>query len=131
MKKAFLPIIIILCLSLMATQCDEDQASFTQVDEQNELLLLKKEIETLANRSVCNESTACKYIGFGSKPCGGPWEYLVYSTSIDTQNLEALVADYNEQEKTFNTKWGVISDCAIPNPPASLKCENNICIAIY
>mgnify|MGYP000678161422 CR=1 FL=1 len=55
MKKAFSPIIIILCLSLMATQCDEDQASFTQVDEQNELLLLKKEIETLANRSVCNE----------------------------------------------------------------------------
>ena len=122
---------MILCLSLMATQCDEDKESFTQVDDQNELLILKTEIETLANSSVCNESTECKYIDFGSKPCGGPRGYLVYSTSIDTESLEALVEIYNQRETEFNTKWSIFSDCTIANPPSNVKCENNICIAEY
>ena len=122
---------MILCFSLMATQCDEEKTTSTQEDDKKELLVLKTEIETLASSSVCSESALCKYIGLGSKPCGGPWGYLIYSTSINTEKLEDLVENYNQVEAEFNSKWGIASDCAIANPPSNIKCENNTCIAEY
>lgn len=122
---------MILCLSLMSTQCEEEKASSTQADEEKELLELKTQSEALASKSTCNENTTCKFIAFGSKPCGGPWSYLIYSTSIDTQTLEDLVENYNKKEAEFNKKWGMTSDCAVVNPPSSIKCENNICVAKY
>lgn len=120
---------IILFLSIVATQCEENKIPPTQADDSKELQALKAEIEALANTSICNENTTCKFIAFGSKPCGGPWSYIVYSTSIDTQKLEDLVQKYNQVETDFNNKWGIASDCAIVNPPTSVKCENNTCVA--
>lgn len=120
-----------LCLCLLATQCEDEKASSSQANDEKELLALKAEIETLANASTCNENTTCKFIAFGSKPCGGPWSYLIYSTSIDTQNLEDLVENYNNIETDFNNKWGMASDCSVVTPPSIVKCENNTCIAEY
>ncbi|MEP1487814.1 MAG: hypothetical protein ABJK28_05265 [Algibacter sp.] len=130
--KKFLPLIFIVCLSLVAFQCDEDDITpLTQEEEQTALNILKSEIENLADTSICNDTTECQFIGLGSKPCGGPWSYLIYSTSIDTEKLESLVDTYNQKEKDFNTTWGIASDCALANPPTSVQCENNICVAVY
>ena len=52
--------------------------------------------------SVCGEEYECRYIGVGSKPCGGPWEFLFYTTSIDTLELQSLVAAYNALEADYN-----------------------------
>ena len=95
------------------------------------MIALKIEIESLANASVCNESTECKFIAFGSKPCGGPWSYLIYSTSIDTNKLEVMVEDYNQKEADYNQKYGVGSDCSVALPPTSITCENNTCVAVF
>lgn len=122
---------LVICLSLMAFQCDEDIVPLTQEEEREELDIYKKTIEDLAATSVCNEDTECKFIAFGSKPCGGPWNYLIYTTSIDTEKLELWVEDYNQREADFNTNWGVASDCAVVNPPTSINCENNTCIPVY
>lgn len=131
MKKTLSKLFLFLLFtSLMATQCEEELVS-NQDEEYQDLVDLKHTIEELASSSVCNENTTCKYIAFGSKPCGGPWEYLVYSTSINTENLENLVKNYNQQESYFNSKWGIVSDCSVNNPPMSLSCENNTCIANY
>lgn len=122
---------LVICLSLMAFQCDEDVIPLTQEEEREELNISKKAIEDLAATSVCNETTECKYIAFGSKPCGGPWSYLIYTTSIDTEKLKIWVEDYNQRESDFNSKWGAVSDCSVANPPTSINCENNTCIPIY
>lgn len=127
LAKLFL---FLLFTSLMATQCDDELVS-NQDEEYQSLLEFKQTIEEMVSLSVCNENTTCKYIAFGSKPCGGPWGYLVYSTSINTGNLEDLIENYNQQELDFNTKWGIVSDCSVNNPPSSLTCENNTCIANY
>lgn len=124
-------IIIPLCLVLFSTQCEEDTFPLTQEQEAQELAILKTEIETLASTSICGDSFECKFIALGSKPCGGPWSYLVYSTSIETETLEALVEDYNQKEERFNNTWSIISDCALINPPLRINCENNTCIAVY
>ncbi|MEL0455176.1 hypothetical protein WJN01_02965 [Flavobacteriaceae bacterium SZ-1-7] len=132
MKKPFFaPLLLLICLSLVAFQCDEEGNMPTFEEEQTELNNLKSEIEALANTSVCNETSECKFIGLGSKPCGGPWSYLIYSTSIDTEQLEQMVANYNQLEAEFNTRWGIVSDCAFASPPSSVNCENNTCIAVY
>ena len=131
MKKSLIKFILApLFLLLFSTQCDEDNV-ITQEEEREELNILKTEIEDLANSSICNENTECKFIGFGSKPCGGVWTYIIYSTSINTDKLESLVADYNERENEFNRTWGVISDCSLANPPTSVGCENNSCVAVF
>ena len=120
-----------LCLTLFSTQCEEDIPIINQESEQQDLEALKTEIENLANTSICDDGFECQFIAFGSKPCGGPAGYLIYSTSVDTEKLENLVLNYNEQHAEFNTKWGIVSDCSIVNPPSSINCENNVCVAVY
>ncbi len=125
-------LLFICCFTFMAFQCDdEDNLPTSKESEQKALNNSKKAIEALAATSVCNETTTCKFIALGSKPCGGPWSYLVYSTSIDVKKLETMVEAYNKSEAAFNQKWNIASDCAYAMPPASVNCENNTCVAIY
>lgn len=132
MKKSIFKIILVpLCLFLFSTQCEDDGPPRNQDNDQQELVLLKTEIENLANTSVCGDTFECKYIGLGTKPCGGPWSYLVYSTSINTEQLESLVESYNNKETDYNINWNIASDCAIINPPTSITCENNTCVAVF
>lgn len=123
-------IILLLPLFLLSTKC-EDDIELSQEEEQTVLTELLTKIETLAAQSECNETTSCKYIALGSKPCGGPWSYLVYSTSIDEEMLILQVKQYNEKQADYNKKWGIFSDCMFVSPPKEVTCENNTCIAIY
>ena len=129
-SRFYIGFILTIALSLMVFQC-EDNSRPTMEEDQKALISSKKIIEDLAATSICNESTECEFIALGSKPCGGPWSYLVYSTSIDVNKLESLVQDYNNNEAAFNLKWGVISDCSFVLPPTSVICENNKCVAVY
>ncbi|WP_346881974.1 hypothetical protein [uncultured Algibacter sp.] len=132
MKTSFLKFIFVpLCLLLFSTQCEDDNPPLTQEDENQELILLSTEIEDLANTSVCNDTFQCKFIAFGSKPCGGPWRYLLYTTSIDFERLELMVEGYNRKEAMYNTTWNIVSDCAVTNPPTGINCENNTCVAVF
>ncbi|WP_242083814.1 hypothetical protein [Aestuariivivens sediminis] len=131
MKSSLIRVLFLLIgLGLAAFRCNdnEDQTYNTELAGLNEL---KTQIQNLAESAVCDNDTTCKFIAFGSKPCGGPWSYLVYSTSIDTDQIENLVAAFNEKENLFNAKWGVASDCALTQPPRDVICENNRCVAVY
>lgn len=126
-------IVFALCTLLLlvsAFKCD-DQKNMTCEDRGSQLKELGLKIQNLADASICNENFECRSIAFGSKPCGGPWSYLAYSTSIDTLALTKFVDAYNKHEKLLNDECGRMSDCAIVNPPQRLECENNKCIAIY
>jgi len=129
-SRFYIVFILTMSLSLMVFQCEDDSKP-TMEDEQKALISSKDFIEDLAATAICNESTECKFIALGSKPCGGPWSYLVYSTSIEVNKLEGMVEDYNKNEAAFNLKWEVISDCSFLLPPTSVICENNKCVAVY
>ena len=118
-------------LLFTAFKCDDDTDSFTCEDRISQLSEMKATIRNLADASVCNENFICRSIAFGSKPCGGPWGYLVYSTSIDTLKLAELVKKHNQLETRINQECNRISDCAFVSPPQRLECEDNKCIAIY
>ncbi|WP_027138195.1 hypothetical protein [Gaetbulibacter saemankumensis] len=130
MKKALI-LLLAICLVTLSFKCEDDYSPKNQEEDKKALDILKSEIETLSSQSVCNDNYMCKYMALGSKPCGGPWSYLIYSTSIDTQKLENLVSQYNKKEQEYNENYKVSSDCAMVLPPSQIDCENNRCIAVY
>ncbi|MCK5637458.1 MAG: hypothetical protein KAH67_02025 [Flavobacteriaceae bacterium] len=117
-------------LTLLAFKCGDNDDIKNQDVEKKELETLAIEIKTLADSSVCSSEFACNFIGFGSKPCGGHWEYLVYSNSIDVADFLSKVKIYNELEKDYNIKYNIVSDCMFVMPPESTTCANGKCIAV-
>ena len=132
MKKTFaLLSLMSLFMMLTAMQCDKDDLESSCEAQSANLIQLKSDIESMANASVCGDTFECRYIAFGSKPCGGPWEFLVYSTSIDTLALTSLVMEYNQLEANYNINCNMASDCSTPQPPIGFDCENNQCIPLF
>jgi len=120
----------VLFLFFLALQCS-NPGNQSREQERDQLDTHKKEIVDLAASSVCSEEYTCKYAGLGSKPCGGFWEYITYSTSINEEDLLSKIKRYNQLEETYNSKYGIISDCSFVMPPDSVICENGKCKAVY
>ena len=106
------------------------QTANVQCQDAQELYSLKARIDSLVKTEGCSEHEDCQILGFGSKPCGGPWEYLIYSTEIDTAKLNDLVKAHNSKEGEYNEKYQIASDCSLAILPDSIKCENG-CVAYY
>jgi hypothetical protein len=92
-----------------------------------------KELRTLIDREIgtprANQPSQCKLIGFGSKPCGGPWSYLVYSTrNTDEFRLRQLVSQFNQFQKKINQESKIYSTCTL-TPVPEVHLINGICTA--
>jgi hypothetical protein len=72
----------------------------------------------------------CSFIGFGSKACGGPNEYLVFPNNVDLSHLKGMVAVYNDLENLYNVQNNVISNCMYVMPPNKVGCVNGVCTII-
>lgn len=103
----------------------------TQETEKEIIDNLRVEIKTLAESSVCSEEYMCYSVGVGSKPCGGFWEYLIYTGSIDLDSFFSKIERLNELEKEYNIKYSIQSDCFIAMPPKSVSCEDGKCKGIF
>ncbi len=128
MKKLIPPFLIVLVLLL--SQCSSDTTSnLTNTIITEEMLASKKaEVIALVGNATCTGS--CNYIAFGSKPCGGPREYLLFSSAVNLNELEILVNEYNEMEHQFNIQTNAVSDCALVLPPNQIGCINGNCVII-
>ena len=88
---------------------------------------LSFEINTLIEDRSCNGSADCATIGLGSKACGGPVTYLIFSRStVDVATLQALVTEFNDLEARVNDLTGAVSDCALEPVPVP-DCVNSTC----
>jgi len=70
-------------------------------------------------------------VGIGAKPCGGFWEYIVYSSSIDVETFLAKIKILNEKENEYNKKYSIQSDCFMAMPPSSISCIEGKCTGIF
>jgi hypothetical protein len=87
--------------------------------------MIKKEIGTPS----ASELSQCQLIAFGSKPCGGPASYLVYSTANTNESrLKQLVSEFNPLDKKINDKRGLVSDCALTQKP-KVEFVDGVCTA--
>lgn len=126
MKKLLIVFSIFTLLS--AFQCSKSEPNNNTISR----TLLDQKKATIVDwvQSVpCQAATGCGYIALGSKPCGGPWEYLMYSNAIDVEELTMLVIEYNELEQQFNIQTGAVSDCMMVMPPENVSCTANGCVA--
>jgi hypothetical protein len=131
MKKFLIYLALIITASSFIIACTLEDEPVTCSEMLQDLQSFKISIEDYAATSICSDEFECRYITFGSKPCGGPWLYLIYTTSIDTLELESLVNDYNERETIYNLNCEAVSDCSLPPQPTGFTCEDNLCIPVY
>jgi hypothetical protein len=65
-------------------------------EAQQRLRRMRAAIMELVGEARCENVEDCRFVGIGAKPCGGPWEYLVYSTAqTDPDQLIPHVREYN------------------------------------
>jgi hypothetical protein len=121
--------LIVLSLFLQSFQCSESNEVANGITSL-QLETKKQEINNYINSFSCSESDGCSYIAFGSKPCGGPWSYLVFPKSVNLTKLQEMVKNYNEMDNLHNIQTNAISDCMYVMPPTEVKCVNGICTVI-
>ena len=107
--------------------CSDDDNSFNQNRDEAQLKASRTQIENFVADTSCSETSQCRAIELGSKPCGGAWEYLIYSdATVDPADVEAMVSDHNQLESRLNLKHGFVSDCSLPEIP-TLECREERC----
>lgn len=123
MKKFFMLLFLLESLS----GCDQSgEREITAIELQQQF----QEIQNLIQSGECTTDSQCTFIAYGSKPCGGPQGYFVFSTDIDIEALKKKVNKYTEDERLFNLQKGNGSDCRFVSPPNEVGCLDGNCVEI-
>ena len=114
---------------MQSFQCEDPNTLDTNISS-SELETKNQEIQDYINSFSCSETSGCGFIAFGSKPCGGPRKYLLFSNDVDLEKLNQMVKNYNELDEQYNKQTNAISDCMYQLPPTEVKCINGVCVII-
>ena len=118
-----------LLLLLISFSCQEDRLSQEQEEQQLESLF--DEIQEMANSKDCENASNWTYTAYGEKACGGPVGYIAYSTLIDTASFLDKVDEHRTAQQGFNEKWGIGSDCSVPEEPNDVICDEGDPAFVY
>jgi hypothetical protein len=100
----------------------------SQEDDWERLAQMREMIIEYIGVPTCGGASDCRCIGFGAKPCGGPWGYLIYSTAtVDERILHLEVTAYNTYNDILNRRYGIYSDCMVV-PPPEIGCVAGRCV---
>ena len=132
-----LAILLLVSLPLAAVSCTGSRPGGGKTERSppaeqpvsgDSLAQLRALVTEVVGDSTCTRDAQCKTIAFGSKPCGGPWSYLVYSTATtDSARLDAVVQRYNAYEDSLNRAEGRFSDCMLVQQPP-VACQQGRCV---
>lgn len=125
MKIVFFFLAFLIACSGDSGELKSQEAEKTVIDT------LKVEIKAMAALSECSEEYMCYSVGIGAKPCGGFWEYIIYTGSIDMTGFLAKIETLNELEKKYNEKYMIQSDCFMAMPPSSVDCVDGKCVGTF
>ncbi len=88
---------------------------------------LRAEIIGLIGDAECNNLVNCRVIGLGVRPCGGPEEYLAYSTWARRDEIQTRALEYNFLREELLSKERISGTCVVlPEPKAA--CINRRCV---
>lgn len=107
---------------LVVNQLDGSLAQL-QVDTKQ----LHQRLQRLTADKSCQQSTQCKVLPVGHRPCGGPEQYMVYSSKSTDEKLLAITNDrYKKLKQEQQQRLGLRSTCQIvPEPVAA--CQQQQC----
>ena len=96
----------------------------------NDIKTAKSELNTLIANTQCDTTAQCKVMPVGSKACGGPSDYVVYSTkSAKEGQVSSLAKQITTLEKAYNTQNEMMSTCQHLTSP-STQCVENKCVKL-
>jgi hypothetical protein len=88
---------------------------------------LNDEVLRLSQPLKCSADSDCASLPMGSKPCGGPWKYVLYSKkNAKVPALKKKLTDYNKLDQKINEATEVMSDCSVALEPVA-KCVKSVC----
>ncbi len=121
MKTLFGTILVLALSSLHAMAADK---AATESDEAA-LARVRAEILSLIGQAPCRNLVHCRLLPLGLRPCGGPAEYLAYSSGFsDRTALETKASEYAFLlEEIQSTQAGAC--VVLPEPQA--VCTDNRC----
>ena len=121
---------IVVLVALFTVACGDSDpvksAERTEESDRMQLAQMRQDVEALVGEAACASVEDCRFAGLGAKPCGGPWEYIIYSVA-DSAALAKPLAAYNAFETDMNQRYEYASDCSVPNEPM-LACSVGRCI---
>lgn len=90
----------------------------------------KAELNTLITDTQCDTSTQCRISAVGSRACGGPSSFVVYSTKSASEKQVAALSDkITKLESSYNSQKGMMSICQHLTTP-STQCVENKCVKL-
>lgn len=95
-----------------------------------DIKVAKAELNTLIASTQCDTSAQCKVVAVGSRACGGPSDFAVYSTK--TSNAAAVFAQSKKitsLESSYNAQNDIMSICQHLTTP-STQCIKNKCVKL-
>ena len=130
-------LILSACYSQNTTATDTRQSSNTSngssmsdnEDSEQKAESLYLAINQLIENKACASNDDCALLAVGSRPCGGPETYRVYSKSqTNSKELKSLTKQYNQLMKNINETEGRVGICVVA-PQPKFSCANNVCRA--
>lgn len=126
----FLLILILGGLITTGTACTDDDDDYDEAADLKILQSMEADIDAYIGAADCDDEGDCRALGFGDKPCGGPWGYKIFSISAtDSVELAGMIQNYNEFNRVLNERYGWMSDCMYVGPP-ELGCVKGKCVAV-
>jgi hypothetical protein len=122
--------IILVTLALQSFQCSKSDDKNPNDVTPEQLQAKKLEIKNYIAGFSCSETVGCGSIAFGSKPCGGPREYLLFPNTVNLPQLEQMVAQFNVLDNQYNIQNNLFSDCMLVSQPENISCLNGVCTVI-
>jgi hypothetical protein len=114
-------------LALAALACGPAPPALAQDSDRAELEALHAEIVQLIGAATCANLVHCRALALGTRPCGGPAEYLAYSSfHNDREQLETKVFEYTLLYEEIQRKQTVAGPCVVL-PAPRLQCINRHC----
>jgi len=111
----------------IAQQLPVDAAKEVSLDD---IKTAKNKLNNLIADKQCSTSSQCKVSAVGSRACGGPSDYIVYSTqSAPQEQVSALSDTITQLESTYNVQKGMMSICQHLTAP-STQCVENKCVKL-
>jgi hypothetical protein len=100
-----------------------DKAAEGSSDQGASSQTLLQELKTIAS-GACTKTSDCYSAGIGSRACGGPEDYMVFSKWDSASKILDTVYNYNKAREKENS--GTVGTCEYRMPPA-VTCSQNKC----
>lgn len=93
------------------------------------LAALNSQLDNITSDNRCTASFQCKVLEVGTRACGGPSKYIVYSAlNTSQERVEQIAEKITKQESTLNKTQG-LNNCS-PVIEVQSLCINQQCQSI-